>query len=255
MEAARVDHLRRHHRDGVRAVNALDPRRARLRARLGFGLAALRITLIFGLVLLAVLATCSPQPAYAAPQVRVPAVAVQYRLRIEREAAANFGLQAPAARMAAQIHQESAWNPKAASAYAHGLTQFTPATARWLPTVCPAVGKPDPWDASWALRAQACYMAWLHARIMPYRYAGVMSDCTRWNFALRGYNGGLGWLNKERLAAQRAGADANDWRATEPYRARATWAHKENVEYPRRILLTLEPAYRRAGWPGAAVCT
>lgn len=198
------------------------------------------------------LAWCAPQPAHA--QVHVPEVAVTYRLAIEREAARNFGLDAPVARLAAQVHQESAWNPRAASPYAQGLTQFTPATARWLPTVCPAVGQPDPWDPQWALRAQACYMAWLHGRVPQYRYAGALSACSRWAFAFRAYNGGEGMLNRERLAAQRGGADANDWRAVEAFRVRATWAHKENVGYPRRILLMLEPAYLAAGWSGKAVC-
>lgn len=200
-------------------------------------------------------ATFWPGAAQAAtPSVRVPTVSTMYRLRIEREAARNFGLDAPVARLAAQIHQESGWNPKAASAYAHGLAQFTPATAKWLPSVCPAVGPPDAWDPDWSLRAQACYVAWLHGRVQPFVHAGQLSPCSRWNFALRGYNGGTGWLNKERLAAQRAGDDANDWRAVELHRVRAAWAFKENIGYPRRILLVIEPQYLAAGWPGQAVC-
>jgi soluble lytic murein transglycosylase-like protein len=192
----------------------------------------------------------------AKAQARIADVSPMLRLAIQREAARNFGLEGDevVARLAAQVQQESAWNPKAASAYAQGLTQFTPATARWLPTICPAVGTPDPWDPQWSLRAQSCYMAWLLGRMKPYRYAGEMTTCARWIFALRGYNGGEAMLNRERLAAQRAGADANNWRAVEPYRARAAWAHKENIGYPRRILLVLEPAYLAAGWPGQAVC-
>lgn len=211
------------------------------------------VLVVLGAALMLMIASL---PALAAntPAVRIPAVSAVYRIKIEREASRNFGLATPAARLAAQIHQESAWNPKAASAYAHGLTQFTPATAKWLPTVCPAVGTPDPWDPDWSLRAQACYMAWLHARIAPFKYAGTMNRCTHWNYALRGYNGGLGWLHKERLATQRAGGDANNWRDTERHRIRAGWAHKENTGYPRRILLALEPAYRAAGWPGRPVC-
>ena len=192
--------------------------------------------------------------ASAHAQVHIPPVSATYRLALEREAARNFGLNPPAARLAAQIQQESGWRATAASAYAQGLTQFTPATAKWLPSVCPAVGEPDPWDPQWALRAQSCYMAFLLGRVKPYRYAGAMTDCTRWSFAFRAYNGGEGMLNRERLAAQRGGADANDWRAVEPYRVRAGWAHRENVAYPRRILLVLEPAYLAAGWPGEAVC-
>lgn len=190
----------------------------------------------------------------ASAQARVADVPVAMRLAIQREAVRNFGLDAPVARLAAQVQQESGWNPKAASAYAQGLTQFTPATAAWLPEVCPAVGAPDPWDPQWSLRAQACYMAWLYKRVTPYRYAGSMSECTRWAYAFRAYNGGESMLQRERLAAQKAGADANNWQAVEPYRVRAAWAHKENVGYPRRILLVLEPAYLAAGWPGQAVC-
>jgi soluble lytic murein transglycosylase-like protein len=195
-----------------------------------------------------------PGEAQAATPQAVPSVSTIYRLRIEREAARNFGLDAPVARRAAPINPESSWNPKAASAYAQGLTQFTPATARWLPTVCPAVGEPDPWDPDWALRAQACYMAWLVDAIKPFQHAGTMSTCTHWNFAFRGYNGGLGWLNRERLATQRAGDDANAWQAVEKHRVRAGWAHQENIAYPRRILLVLEPRYLAAGWPGSAAC-
>lgn len=214
-----------------------------------------RFALLVALALLVVV-SCMPQPAAAAvpAQVRIPATSVLYRLQLERTAAAKFGLNAPVARLAAQIHQESAWDPHAASAYAYGLTQFTPATGRWVPGLCPEVGQTDLWDPGWSLRAQSCYMHWLVKRVVPYRYAGSMSACSRWAFALRAYNGGEGWLNKERMAAQRAGADANDWRAVEQYRVRAGWAHKENIGYPRRILLTLEPAYLRAGWPGKADC-
>lgn len=190
----------------------------------------------------------------AAPKVRIPEVAVTFRLAIQREAVRNFGLDPPVARLAAQIHQESSWNARAASPYAQGLTQFTPSTAKWLPTVCPAVGAPDVWDPNWALRAQACYMAWLHDRVKPYQHAGAMTECTRWNFALRAYNGGEGMLNRERIATQRAGFDANDWRFVENTRVRAVWAHKENVGYPRRIMLRIEPAYAAAGWVGQAVC-
>ncbi|MBC7162715.1 MAG: transglycosylase SLT domain-containing protein [Immundisolibacter sp.] len=204
---------------------------------------------LLGVLLLALLARCAD--AVAAPA--VPQVAVTYRLAIEREAVRNFGLAAPVARLAAQVHQESGWNPRAASPYAQGLTQFTPATARWLPTVCPAVGPPDPWDPQWSLRAQACYMAWLYNRVQPMA-AGELHECSHWALTLRKYNGGERMLDRERRAALRDGADPDDWRAVEAYRVRAAWAHRENTAYPRRILLRLEPAYLAAGWTGEAVC-
>lgn len=209
---------------------------------------------LIGFAFITVLATCAPTPAHAAERaVRVPEVATTYRLKIEREAVRNFGLEAPAARLAAQVHQESGWRSDAASAYAQGLAQFTPGTAAWLPTVCPAVGEADPWDPDWSLRAQACYMAWLHRRV-PRLPGAALTDCSRWVFALRAYNGGEGWMTRERRKAQAAGADPNAWQAVEHYRVRATWAHRENTAYPRRILLRLEPAYLDAGWQGRAAC-
>lgn len=224
--------------------------RRRVQAQERFGEFLRAIACVLGLVL-GLLMLCMP---VAKAQARIADVPPMLRLAIQREASRNFGLDAPVARLAAQVQQESAWNPKAASAYAQGLTQFTPATARWLPTVCPAVGTPDPWDPQWSLRAQACYMGWLLGRVKPFQHARPMSACTQWAFALRGYNGGEGWLQRERLAAQQAGADANDWSEVARYRVRAKWAHKENKEYALRILLVLEPRYLSAGWPGKAVC-
>lgn len=225
------------------------------RTRLQRSLWALLLAALMVAGLLAI-ALLFPQPVHAAePRVRVPEHAVTYRLRIEREAARNFGLSSDAvvARLAAQIHQESGWRADAASPYAYGLTQFTPATARWLPSVCPDVGEPDVWDATWAIRAQSCYMAWLYRRAgrigaQPY------DDCSRWAFAFRAYNGGEGWLMRERRLALNAGANPNAWREVEGFRSRAGWAHRENTDYPRRILLRLEPAYIAAGWPGDPVC-
>lgn len=188
-------------------------------------------------------------PPAAAPKVRVPDFSVRYRLALEREAAENFGLSAPVARIAAQIHQESGWRPDAESAYAQGLAQFVPATARWLPTVCPTVGEPDPWDPQWSIRAVACYDAWLYARV-----SGA-TECDRWAFTLSAYNGGLGWIARDKQLAARNGADPKRWFGhVERWSPRAQWAREENRGYPQRILLLLEPAYVRAGWPGTTVC-
>lgn len=235
---------------------------------LGFILAkaAVAIVLFAGLLLFSDVASA---------QVRIPQVAVTYRLAIEREAARNFGIHGSehVARLAAQVHQESGFRANAQSPYAQGLTQFTPATAKWLPQVCPAVGAPDPWDPQWALRAQACYMAWLHDRVGPVAWGdmrlsvdapdsgatsrlkpGFVGECSRWNFALRAYNGGEGWLLRERKAAAKLGWNPNRWEEVDHVRVRAGWAHKENVHYPRVIMLRLEPAYIAAGWSGKAVC-
>lgn len=194
--------------------------------------------------------------AQAQAQAQIPEASAFYRLQVTQAAARYFGLDAPAARLAAQLQQESGWRPGARSLYAEGLAQFTPSTAHWLPEVCPETGTPDPWDPSWSIRAAACYDAWLYGRIKPLAAskAGALDDCARWVYTLRGYNGGASWLLRERRATAAAGRDPNDWRDVESMRVRADWAWRENIGYPRRILFLLEPAYLRAGWPGQAVC-
>jgi membrane-bound lytic murein transglycosylase MltF len=188
-------------------------------------------------------------------RVRAATVSPMLRFHIQRAADAYFWNENAPARLAAQIHQESSWNPRAQSPYAQGLTQFTPATAKWLPSICPEVGAPDVWDTRWSIDAMACYDAWLAKRVVSYDKFPKVSSCTRWAFALRGYNGGERMLSRERAKTLAAGANPNDWRAVEKYRVRAGWAHKENIEYPQRILIRIEQAYIDAGWPGERVCT
>lgn len=174
----------------------------------------------------------------------------RFRLSLEREAVAQFGLDAPVARLAAQIHAESAWEPTAQSPYAQGLAQFTPPTAQWLPTVCPSVGEPDPWDPAWSLRAIACYDAWLYERVPE-----SASECERWAFVLSSYNGGLRWLMRDRIRASAKGADPARWFShVERHSTRSPAAMAENRGYVARILKRLEPAYIAAGWPGEVAC-
>ena len=207
---------------------------------------------VIGLAVLYVLALLLGlfTPSHAAePSVRIPHASALYRLQLERVVGQQFGLDAPVARLAAQIHQESHWRPDVASKYAQGLAQFTPPTAKWLPNVCPGVGPPDPWDADWSLRAIACYDKWLYDRVT------AASECDRWSFTLSAYNGGLGWVRRDQARASAGGADPARWFGhTDAHSARAGWAFRENRSYVARILHLIEPAYSAAGWPGAAAC-
>lgn len=182
--------------------------------------------------------------------VRIPDVPPLYRLMVEREAADVWGIQAPAARIAAQIHAESLWNPKAASKYAHGMAQFTPPTAEWIAKKFPAqLAGFDPWDPAQAVRAMVIYDHWLTRR-----NPGA-TQCDTWAFGLSAYNGGEGWLRRDQRRAQAAGADAAVWFGqVAEHSARAGWAIRENRGYVSRILLQLEPAYSAAGWSGSPVC-
>jgi hypothetical protein len=182
---------------------------------------------------------------------RVPQASWQYRVHVERATTEYFGLHGSPARLAAQLHQESLWKPDAQSAYADGLAQFVPATARWLPEVCPELGKFDPWDPLQSIRAAACYNRWHYDRVRK----RAATECDGWAYTLSAYNGGLGWLLRDVRRASSAGDDPARWFGhVEGHSARAGWAIRENREYVRRVLLDLEPAYLKAGWDGAAVC-
>lgn len=177
-----------------------------------------------------------------------PRVAMKYRADLVRSARLVWGLDAPVAVMAAQVHQESGWRPDARSAYAHGLAQFTPDTAEWIAGQDAALAGADTGNPVWALRALARYDKWLYDRIP----AASNSACDRWWGALRGYNGGLGhWLKEARLAApytDRGAIDAQCGRAS-----RHVSHCRENLAYPRLILTKWQPLY--ASWGPGVKCT
>lgn len=217
------------------------------------------VWLAVGIALAVALATCvnshagasqpAASPAVADP-IRIPPASARLRTAVIREAQRLYGLDAPAARFAAQIHQESRWNAGAASRYANGLAQFTPPTADWIALAYPELRPAAPWDAHWSIRAMVRYMHHIGEHTPP-----GASACDDWAFALSGYNGGPGWLSRDRALAGRAGADPDRWFGqVEHHTSRAGWARKENRDYVRRILLRIEPAYLAAGWPGDRAC-
>lgn len=175
-----------------------------------------------------------------------PRAAVVWRAELTRNARYVFGLDAPVALFGAQIEQESAWRPDARSAYAGGLAQFTPSTAEWISGVY-KLGSAEPFNPSWALRALVVYDAHLLGQ------NAAATDCDRWAFALAAYNGGQGWINRDRRLAVANGAAGDHWfGAVELYTSRSAAARVENRAYPRRILLKLQPRY--ASWGGTILC-
>ncbi|MBI4804447.1 MAG: transglycosylase SLT domain-containing protein [Desulfovibrio sp.] len=180
----------------------------------------------------------------------IPAQAARYRADLTRCARVHWGLDAPVATFAAQIHQESRWRADAKSPVgAQGLTQFMPATARWMGNIDPELADAQPYNPGWALRALAAYDHWLWERVE------ASTPCDRMAMTLSAYNGGLGWVGKDKALARKRGADPLEWfDSVERFNAgRNPAAYKENRGYPRRILLELEPVYATAGW-GRGVC-
>ncbi len=182
----------------------------------------------------------------------VPAEAQQYRRDLTRIAQAEWGLDAPVATFAAQVHQESRWKFNAKSPVgAQGLGQVMPTTATWLAQVFPkTLGKVEPYNPTWSLMALVSYDRWLADRIKG------RNGCERHAMVLSSYNGGLGWLIRDRKLASAQGADPLAWFGSiERFNAgRSAAAFKENRGYPRLILRTFEAQYIADGW-GKGVCS
>ena len=176
---------------------------------------------------------------------QVPQQAQQYRPLLVRTAHAAWGLDAPVAVFAAQVHQESAWRPDAVSHVgAQGLAQFMPATTKWISGVDPALAAQQPYSPAWALRALVTYDRWLYQRT-PTRY----TPYERMWVALRSYNGGLGHWQQEAASTGLAQPSRAQVDAACGSARRAAVHCKENLGYPHRILVVIQPRYLQWG-PG-----
>lgn len=178
-----------------------------------------------------------------------PASAEKYKRTLITAAHAMWGLDAPVASFAAQVHQESGWNEKAKSAAgAEGLGQFTPATADWIDDAYKELGPNQPYNPTWSLNALVRYDKHLWDRI----YGDL--DCDRMAFVLSAFNGGEKWVIKDKAKYAAVGGDATHyWSAVEYVNAgRSSAAWTENRSYPRRILIELQPRY--ATWGPVTKC-
>jgi len=179
----------------------------------------------------------------------IPSGAQKHRADLTRNARAVWGLDAPVATFAGQVHQESRWRPDAISPVgAQGIAQFMPATTDWIAEAYPALAARQPFNPSWGLRALVTYDRHLWERVK------ATSACDRMAMTLAAYNGGLGWVWRDQKLAASQGADRTRWfDQVERYNAgRHAAAFKENRGYPRLILHTFEPRYVAAGWgPGS----
>lgn len=178
----------------------------------------------------------------------IPSTANKYRADLTRSARLSWGMDAPIATFAAQVHQESGWNAQAVSRVgAKGLAQFMPSTADWIGGINPELAQRQPDNPTWALRALTAYDRWLYERIK------ADSDCDRMAMVLSSYNGGLGWLLRDKALAAQSGSNRNLWwNHVDRYNAgRTRAAFEENRGYPVRIIKGIQPAY--ATW-GQGVC-
>lgn len=193
-------------------------------------------------VCILVLSACLPLMTLADS---IPAASARYKLDLRRQAQYIWGLDAPTASFAAQIHQESRWRTDAVSRTgARGLAQFMPATADWISGMDKELRTNQPANPTWALRALVTYDKWLYQRVKG------ANHCERMAFAMSAYNGGLGWVNKRKA---KSGRPLHCFDATCNINPGITAGNqRENSDYPRRILLRAEPMYEAANWgPGS----
>jgi soluble lytic murein transglycosylase-like protein len=184
----------------------------------------------------------------AATAIASPPGAERYRSEVTREAKFQWGINAPVRTFAAQIHQESGWRADARSAYASGLTQFTPDTAKWIAGAYPrTLGEGQPLNPSWAIRALVTYDLHLYNRIK------AETGCERMAMALSAYNGGLGWVQRDQKLTVANGGDPARWFGqVERFSPRSVAAFKENRDYPRKILQRWQAVY--ASWGAGVDC-
>jgi membrane-bound lytic murein transglycosylase MltF len=207
--------------------------------------------LVKQLLLLPVLLLVTSNLASAGPtDEQIAHRAKQYQRILVGVAYDKWGQTAPIQLLAAQVHQESRWNPTARSKYACGLTQFTPDTAKWISdTYRVSVGPGDCLNPIWALRAQAQYMYVLQARRSPQS----ATNCDSWRFALWDYNGGPGWTNRDRALTEKLGGNSRNAQEVAPRNAgRKAEFFRENRSYDIGIINKWQPLYKT--WGGPVTC-
>ena len=81
------------------------------------------------------------------------------------------------------------------------------------------------------------------------RIKSAASACDRMAFTLSAYNGGIGWVGKDRALSARVGRNPNRWfgHVSDVNAGRKVSAFRENRDYVRRII-TRQHLYIKAGW-------
>lgn len=112
-------------------------------------------------------------------------------------------------------------------------------------------GRPAaPFNPGWALRALVSYDKWLWDRLHG------ADACQRMAFTLSAYNGGIGWVGRDRKEAERQGRDPARWfgQVEKVNAGRSASSLRENRRYVRLILLERQYWYRKAGWGPGVGC-
>ena len=171
-----------------------------------------------------------------------PRIMLQWRPVITREAQFIYGINAPIPMFAGQIQQESGGRANiTAGDGGMGLTQFMNGTVKQIVTLYPELGPANPYDGKWAIRAQVRFDDYLYLHVKG------KNDCERFASALKGYNAGLGFVQR----AQRKSPDPETWFTLTEYIevGQSEKNMQYSREYSRWILFFHQPAYVSWGMP------
>ena len=176
---------------------------------------------------------------------QIPPAALRYRADLTREAHFVLGLSAPIDFFAGQIQQESNWRPGiTAWDNGRGLAQFMDPTASWAAEKFKDLGTPQPYNPLWAIRAMT--------RLDAYNVAHIKGDteCDSWGAALKGYNAGLGYVQR---AQKRSKVPGRWFGATENINAGQSAKNFEySRQYPRWIIGKHAPKF--SAWGHGVTC-
>lgn len=198
-----------------------------------------------------VLTLLAIRPAHAAGLTDADPVppngARRWRSELVRAAHTVWGLDAPVPVFAAQVHQESVWRSDLVSRVgAAGMGQFMPGTASWWCRVNRMTSEQcRPRNPVWALRALVGYDRWIWDQIGRAPGADEMDPYSRMWATLRGYNGGLGHWQAEARSARSLDRLAVDAACGRAKRHRSHC--RENLDYPQKIMVELQPRYATWG--------
>ena len=138
-------------------------------------------------------------------------------------------------RHAGMVETESSWRIRAESPWAQGIAQFTePTRGDVWPNVAGCAGA-DPFDPWCGVLAMDLYMQGLYRRSL----ALAEDRRTALRIARAGYNGGLGWQQRQhRLCLTTPGCDPDNWEhlaalCREAGRSEASC--RENNAYPGKV--------------------
>lgn len=189
-------------------------------------------------------------------QGRIPANCERWKRDTIRIAQHEMGLNAPSSLIGSIILKESSCNENAHNARfgATGLGQFIPNTVTHVRQLSRELRNFNPRDGRQSIQAIIVYLEWSKNTVASRR--PVNTQCDRVAFGLSAYNGGAGWVNRDRTICNSvAGCDPGAWFSnTEQHSRRNRGAFRENRDYVSTIINQFTPLFINSGWGGPPIC-